>query len=52
MLHLQRFYKIQPCPSQSPPQKTLSPDTDSSILFLEIARIFGLAFWLKEGIEG
>ena len=47
MLALQKFYNIQSTPANPTPDET-SPDEVDNLLFLEIARAFGLLFWLED----
>jgi hypothetical protein len=47
MLSLQKFYNIFSGPEKPPPNET-SPCGEDNLLFVEIARTFGLTFWLKD----
>lgn len=50
MLALQVFYSIQIGNAQPPCEETLPYGIETQ-LFIEIARTFGLTFWLEDGIK-
>lgn len=50
MLALQKFYGVQIEHGQPPREETFSPSMEKQ-LFIEIARRFGLIYWLEDGIK-